>query len=197
LSQSALPVGASGLQTAGSSRATARAPGSHSSFGPSRPTGVAFVYAVLTCGNTPLDRRRLHVRADGAGRHSIRLWIRLIHCSRTYSGQDLGKASGSANRLLSRTVTVTVLSATWPRRRTLRPRPLRCPPRHPGLPRSARRAAGVRNRGEHDLEGQSTAAPGRPAARDRPRPTLTVRRRRSASARRSPSATQGNRTHKD
>src|SRR6266487_4010061 len=67
-------------------------------------------------------------------------------------------------------------------RRTPRPRPPRhpraCQPGHrpstlmvaeptpalpsspPGLPCLARRAAGIRNRGEHDLEGQATAAPG-------------------------------------
>ena len=69
---SALPAGASGLQTARSSRETVRAPGSHSPSGPSPLTSVAFVYAVLTCENIPPDRHRLHVRADGAGHHSIR-----------------------------------------------------------------------------------------------------------------------------
>ena len=54
----------------------------------------------------------------------------------------------------------------------------------PGLPRLARRAAVIRNRGEHDLEGQATAAPGarRPViAQD---PLSPFSRRRSASARR-------------
>jgi len=128
-----------------------RAPGSHSPSGPSPPTSVAFVYAVLTCENIPPDQHRIHVRADGADHHSIRSWVRPIHWSRTYGGQDLGKASGSANRLLSRTV--TVFAATRPGRRTPRPRPQRhlhacqpghrpstlmvanrpprCPPRHP------------------------------------------------------------------
>ncbi len=61
----------------------------------------------------------------------------------------------------------------------------------PGLPRLARRAAVIRNRGEHDLEGQATAAPGarRPViAQD---PLSPFSRRRSASARRAASATQG------
>ena len=66
---------------------------------------------MLTCENIPPDRHRLHVRGDGTDHHSIRSWVRLTHCSRTYSGQDLGKASGSANRLLSRTVTVSAASA--------------------------------------------------------------------------------------
>jgi hypothetical protein len=63
LSPSALPAGASGLQTARSSRATVRVPGSRSPSGLSPPTSVAFVYAVLTCDNILPDRHRLHVRA--------------------------------------------------------------------------------------------------------------------------------------
>ena len=63
MSPSALPAGASGLQTARSSRATVRVPGSRSPSGLSPPTSVAFVYAVLTCDNILPDRHRLHVRA--------------------------------------------------------------------------------------------------------------------------------------
>ena len=156
-----------------------RAPGSHPPPGPSSPTGAALVYAVLTCENVPPDGHRLHVRTDGTAHHSMRPCVRLIHGSRTYSGQDLGTASGSANRSLSRIVTVS--ATTRPRRRTSRPRPPRhpraCHPGHchrllwwrtdpalpsspPGLPRLAKRAAVIRNRREHDLEGQAAAAPG-------------------------------------
>jgi len=153
------------------------APGYHSPSGPSPLTNTAFVYAMLTCVNISPDRRRVHVRADGPGHHGTQFCVRLIHCSRTYSGQDLGKASGSANRLLSRTV--TVLAATRPGRRTPRPRPPEhpqaCQPGHrltaanrpPRLPSShpVRHAwqdvqGGIRNRREYDLEGQATAAPG-------------------------------------
>src|SRR6266700_2189964 len=91
-----------------------------------------------------------------------------------------GTASGPANRLPSRTV--TVFAATRPGRRTPRPPaaaasarlPAWPPPidsyggeptpalpsSPPGLPRLARPAAAIRNRGEHDPEGQATAAPG-------------------------------------
>ena len=116
--------------------------------------------------------------------------------------RDLGTASGSANRLWSRTV--TVFAATRPGRRTPRPpaaaasarMPAWPPPidsyggeptpalpsSPPGLPRLARRAAVIRNRGEHDLEGQATTAPGarRPVISQDPLSPFS--RRRSASA---------------
>jgi hypothetical protein len=118
---------------------------------------------------------------DGAGRLCLRWRVRLVHETRTRGGQDLGKASGSANRLLSRTV--TVFAGHRPRRRTPRHRPPRhpraCQPGHrasilivPNEPvrcllvTPARRSCRggqhrlVWHRGERDLDGQAAGAPG-------------------------------------
>jgi hypothetical protein len=95
------------------------------------------------------------------------------------AGQDLGTASGSANRLLSRTVTVSVgppsqdadtkaPAAPASARMPAWPPPtgsygrepiLVLPSSPPGLPRLAKRAAVIRDRGERDLEAQVTARP--------------------------------------
>ncbi len=185
---------ASGLQTARSSRATVRAPVlTRRSALPHRPVLRSFMPCCLRehpagpASDTRSSRRRRppqYAIVSSADPLITDIW-------RTGSGQSkrfdepLAVADGDGiRRHPARTAN------------TKAPAPA-LPSSPPGLPRLARRAAVIRNRGEHDLEGQATAAPGarRPViAQD---PLSPFSRRRSASARRAAPATQGNRTHKD
>src|SRR5205823_5398937 len=83
--------------------------------------GAAFAYIVLTCDAIALGQHRLHVRADGRGHRSLRTHVRPAGFLRTYSGQNLGKASGPAHRLPSRTVTVLVHPAMTANAKVLTP----------------------------------------------------------------------------
>jgi hypothetical protein len=157
-----------------------RTPGSHSPSGPSPPTSVAFVYAVLTCENIPLgpasatrssrrSRPPQHAIVSSADPLITDIW-------RTGSGQSnrfgepLAVADGDGmRRHPARTANTKAPAAAASARVPAWPPPIdsyggeptrALPSSPPGSPCLARRAAVIRNRGEHDLEGQATAAPG-------------------------------------